>query len=74
MRSELPKVCPCGQVPPNFSIDNSCYEVPSKYLIAYPNCCCEWHFEFRSNYSKDMDEIQKQALDEWNRLPRYFVE
>jgi len=67
------KPCPCGQVPPDFGIED-CGSSP-KYAQFVPSCCSEWNIEFRTNYyDYDSEECRKLAIRAWNEAPRGFTD
>lgn len=59
--------CFCGATPDQLAITegSSC-----KYAWAACGWCAEWSIEFRTNYSQDPIELQRLAVEAWNRAPR----
>ena len=71
MNIELPEIakCPCGKTPNSLGImaDTS----RPKWAFVYPDCCEEWHIEFRANYNHiDSFECKHLAFTAWNNAPR----
>lgn len=59
--------CACGCIPEILSITESgC----SKWAWASCGACGEWAIEFRTGYSQDPEELERLAVDAWNRAPR----
>ena len=67
--SLLPEIrtCFCGATPSELAITEG---LSSKYAWAACNWCAEWSIEFCTNYSQDSDELQRLAVEAWNRAPR----
>ena len=61
------KPCPCGSTPGK--VGAYCENAGGKWAFVIPDCCGEWHIEFRANY-KEGDELQKLAENAWNTAPR----
>ena len=59
--------CFCGAVPDQLTIAEGS---SSKYAWAACGWCGEWSIEFRTNYSTDSAELQRLAIEAWNRAPR----
>ena len=59
--------CFCGATPAQLSITEGS---SSKYAWAACEWCAEWSIEFRINYSQDLDELQRLAVQAWNCAPR----
>lgn len=59
--------CPCGVIPESLSItEGTC----SKWAWCACGTCGEWSIEFRTGYTRDLNELQRLAAEAWNRSPR----
>ena len=62
------KTCPCGKTPTAILL--YAWKPQQKWVFATPECCGEWMFEFRANYSKDEEAVTAMAVEAWDALPR----
>ncbi len=63
--------CACGGVPTRFGCDLT---QGTKWAQAWPDCCGEWSFEFRTSYQTNEIILEAMAIDAWRRLPRGWLQ
>lgn len=63
------KPCPCGKTPTVINIYDA--DQGGKWAWCVPDCCNEWHIEFRTHYHAiDSKACMILAAEAWNDAPR----